>query len=112
MSNKTTEISLFLYENEIELLELLPGKIEQLIEQGITFRLQNSGVRTGAWGGKMPDHYPLRVQINKDLVDALERIRLAPETAVRCFLNAISGDYISERRALAAAKAQGEEATP
>lgn len=46
----TTEISLFLYQNELDTLELLPGTLEELVEAAIKFHIENPGVQTGAWG--------------------------------------------------------------
>jgi hypothetical protein len=117
--DNTVEISLFLYQSEMDLLDLLPGDYVNLVQQAIEFYVKNTDAMPGTFGGPMPRNYPLYVSIDKSLMDRLQQTGRAAEYAVRCWLNAIPGDYLAKRKALAAVKtkgtakkAQGGEATP
>jgi len=99
--SETTEISLFLHQNELDCLALLPGTTEKLVEQAIEFFIETPGAMCGAWGGPMPKQYPLRLNISTDLVRRLRETTGQPaEYALRCWMAAIPRDYLRQRQAL------------
>jgi len=95
------EVPLFLYKNEVDLLNLLPGSMENLVGRACEEYLKHPFSHCGAFGGELPEQYPLYVRIPTELAEKLQNSGLSAEAAVRALLAGIDGDYIKQRRSLA-----------